>query len=187
MSFPCNREVTLTTVMTRTKPNCFNYLFQILKKTRIHQSDLRSQYDVFRNAAYEYGLSKAEHDAVENLLLHVSPQTREALSKFASTYGMVRGPITHAGVASKALRSNYLATTDVGFYEDRLGNDEKTVELIIKRIELDFLNVAPGMRTSASDEKVQYLQKCARMFLLYCENLQNKLTPEATHPLQSYR
>ena len=177
-----SRDVTLTATMTRTKPNCFNFLFQILKKIEIHSSDVRTQCDIFKACASDYGLSKAEHDAVENLLMYISPKARDILCKLASTHGMVKGPINHQGIASKALRSNFLVKTDVDFYEDRLSNDDETVELILKRIQLDYLNTAAGMRSSASDDKVQFLQKSARMFLLYCENLRSKLPLEANPP-----
>eukprot|EP00439_Symbiodinium_sp_Y106_P048635 s7054_g6.t1 len=92
---------------------------------------------------------------------------------------MVKGPISHQGLGSKALRSTYLVKTDIGWYEDKLNNCADTVQLILERIKLDYMNVAPGMRTSASDEKIHSLQKVSRMFLLYCEDLRSKLTLEA--------
>ena len=167
--------------LTRVKPNAFNYLFQIMKKVKLHASDPRTQNDAFRAASTDYGLSRAEHDAVENLLLHISPPARDFLTRLGSTYGMVKGPISHQGIASKALRATFMVKTEIGFYEDKLNNDEETVNLILERIKLDFLHTAAGMRTSASDEKVHSLQKVSRMFLLYCEDLRTKLTLEAHH------
>ena len=140
--------------LTRVKPNAFNYLFQIMKQIKIHASDPRTQHDAFRAASADYGLSRAEHEAVENLLLHISPLARDFLTRLASSHGMVTGPISHQGLGSKALRSTYLVKTDIGWYEDKLNNCADTVQLILERIKLDYMNVAQGMRTSASDEKI---------------------------------
>ena len=172
-------EITMAAVLTRVKPNCFVFLHQILKQTQLHESDPRTQYECFKTAASDFGLSRSEFEAVENLLMHISGPCRDKLAKMASSWGMIKGPITHGGVASKALRTAYMVDTDVDFYQDKLGNTEATVQLILERVHRDFVRVATGMRSSATDERIHYLQKACRMFQLYCENLRTKLKPEA--------
>ena len=127
----------------------------------------------------EYQLTKAEADATENIVLHVPEGALHKLSKLAATFGMTKGPITHAGIASKALRLGWSMKVDVDWYVDKMVNTEDTVELILDRIVADFTNSPPGMRTSAGDDRVQSMQKVCRMFLLYMEDLASKLPAEA--------
>ena len=168
-------DVTLTSVMTRMKPNAFNYLFQIEKKCCMYKSDPRTQMNIFRDCISDYNLSTSEADAVENLLLHVHPSAKLALAKIAATYGMIKGPISHSGIASRALRTSYMVDTEVGFYSGKLGNDEATVSLILERIKKDFASIVAGMRSTASDEKVTSLQRICRMWILHLEDLRSRL------------
>ncbi|CAE7226915.1 unnamed protein product [Symbiodinium microadriaticum] len=173
-----NRDVTLVSVLSRSKPNCFTYVHQIDKRVQLFDYDPRQQLNAFKEAAAQFNLSRGESDAVENLLLHISPASREMLTKMSSTFGMVRGPISHSGIASRALRNNFHRESGIAFYEDKLGNAEGTVELILSRVYKDYINTAVGLRTSASDEKVQQLQKICRMFQLFLEQLATRLSQE---------
>ena len=166
-------------VLSRSKPNCFTYVHQIDKRVQLYDCGPRQQLTAFKEAATQFNLSKGESDAVENLLLHISPATREMLTKMSSTFGMVKGPITHSGIASKALRNNFHRDSGIAFYEDKLGNANGTVELILSRVHKDYINTAVGMRASASDDRIQQLQKICRMFQLFLEHLATKLSDEA--------
>ena len=165
-------------VLTRTKPNAFNFLHQTKKKMKIWSTDAKAQMSLFRACVQDYQLSKAEADAVESLLLHIPESASAKLSKLAATHGMIKGPVTHAGIASKALRLNYCAKLGVDWYADRLSNDERTITIILDRVLGDFLNAPAGMRSSAGDDRVQALQKIASMFRLYLEDLSNQLPGE---------
>ena len=112
------------------------------------------------------------------MLLHLPPNAVQTLNKLASSYGMVKGPITHAGVASKALRLGYTPRVEVNFYTEKLLNTPDTVDLILQRVVHDFLNVPTGMRTSAGDDTIQSLQKICRMYLLHVQELKSQL-PES--------
>ncbi|CAE7199295.1 unnamed protein product [Symbiodinium sp. CCMP2456] len=166
--------------MSRSKPNCFTYVHPIDKRVQLYDYDPRQQLNTFKEAATQFNLSRGESDAVENLLLHISPASREMLTKMSSTFGMVRGPITHSGIASKALRNNFHRESGIAFYQDKLGNAEGTVELILSRVHKDYINTAVGMRASASDDRIQQLQKICRMFQLFLELLETKLSEEAS-------
>ena len=133
---------------------------------------------LFRACVQDYQLTKAEADAVESLLLHIPESASVKLSKLAATHGMIKGPITHAGIASKALRLNYSGKIDVDWYADRMSNDENTITIILDRVLGDFMNTPAGMRSSAGDDRVQALQKISSMFQLYLEDLSNKLPEE---------
>ena len=169
----------MRSILTRSKPNCFTYLHQIQKKCKIWATNEREQVTLFKACVQEYQLTKAEADATENIVLHVPESALQKLSKLAATYGMTKGPITHAGIASKALRLGYSMKVDVDFYVERMSNTEPTIQLILDRVISDFSNSPIGMRTSAGDERIQSMQKICRMFLLYMEDLASKLPAEA--------
>lgn len=168
----------MRSVLTRLKPNAFTYLHQLQKKMRIWRSEAREQMVAFRSCVAEFQLTKAEIDAVENLLMYLPSKAVYRLNKVASSYGMYKGPITHAGLASKALRLGFSPKVEVDFYMEKMMNTEETVHLVIDRIIHDYKNSPAGMRSSAGDETVQNLQKICRMFLLHVQQLSSQL-PES--------
>ena len=104
-------------------------------------------------------LTQAEADATENLLVHIPNSLREELARMAMTYGMSRGPVSHAGVASKAWRPTYRPCCDADWYRDRLGNCHSTVHLMAARVEKDWLAQPPAMRRMANGDAIILLQK----------------------------
>ena len=96
---------------------------------------------------------------------------------------MNRGPVSHAGIASRALRNSYHRESGISFYDDKLGNGPGTVELMLARIYQDYMTTAPAMRSCAGEEKMQQLQKVCRMFQLFLDNLATKLSEEASSHL----
>ena len=107
----------------------------------------------------QMGLSQAEADATENLLVHIPKSLREEMARLAMTHGMARGPLSHAGVASKAWRLAYRPACEADWYRDRVGNTPETLHLMLRRLEKDWLSQPQAMRRMANNDTVIHLQK----------------------------
>lgn len=59
----------MTSVLTRSKPNCFVHLHQIERKAALHSGSVSSQLERFTEGICGFQLSKAEENATKNLVL----------------------------------------------------------------------------------------------------------------------
>ena len=98
-------ELTLSSVMTRTKPNAFTHLHQLNKKSALGErlDDLITQWLNVRVAREVYGMGPTEAQAVVNLFRGIPPVALDMLQTSVAKFGMVRGPITHQALACKAV------------------------------------------------------------------------------------
>ena len=68
-----NREITMGSTLTRTKPNCFVNLHQVERKAKFHDADVTTQMAKFAEGLSGFQLSPAEEAATKNLLLFMHP------------------------------------------------------------------------------------------------------------------
>lgn len=88
------------------KPNAFNALHQLQKRLKLgeHLDGIMSAWDSPKTIKSIFGMSPAESQAVQNLVHFIPPLAVQKFQRAVAEYGIVRGPISHAGLASEALR-----------------------------------------------------------------------------------
>ncbi|CAJ1374819.1 unnamed protein product [Effrenium voratum] len=173
------RNITMSSALTRAKPNCFIHFHQIERKAKIHGADAMSLMESFQKGVVGFQLSPAERSATCNLLVHMTPAQRVHLAKIGSTYGMARGPFSHAAIGSKGMRTGWKPQCESPWWQERMGNTTETVDLIIDRILKAWQNLPSGLRKTAEDATVLHTQKVVRTFQLHLEDLQSQLPAEA--------
>jgi len=124
-----NRDVTLSTTMTRTKPNCFNTLHQVERKLMLMDTGTDSDLTKARSKLNanllmsEFGLTPAEAAATLNLCVYIPEDVKKLLCKIGSTYGMWGGPVGHTFVGAKALRVGYKPTVEDEWWSVHMASD----------------------------------------------------------------
>jgi hypothetical protein len=166
---------------TRIKPNAFNNLHQIERKMKLSGSTTESTISAMTAQAMlqEFGLTHAEADATLNLALYVPAAPKKALTKAACTWGMWRGPFSHAFLACPALRLGYMALLEDDWWASKMKNVESTVGMIVQRCLDDWEGQPSGIRKTGGNDLCLLLQKICRVFELYMELLQDALPPAA--------
>ena len=66
-------DITLSSTLTRTKPNCFVNLHQIERKALLHNGDINVHMAHFLEGMAGFNLTPAEEAATKNLLLFMCP------------------------------------------------------------------------------------------------------------------
>ena len=100
---------------------------------------------------------------------------RLKLAKIGTTYGMHKGPFSHAAIGCKGLRIMYKPTTESSWWSSKMPSNVETQDLIIDRIFKDWKSLPVGLRRTADENTVLNFQKICRCFQLYLEDLQEKI------------
>ncbi len=119
------------------------------------------------------GLEKA---AVQNLV-KLRADVRNVFAAGAAIYGVVRGPITHNGLASELLLDGAGPDPPSAAFKLKMKNKQSTCLWTAKRALGDYVNAAQSLRKSMNSDNLM-LQKACRMFELAMEELAKQI-PDA--------
>ena len=105
-----HQDMTMASVITRSKPNCFNALLQLKRRVvqgQTLQEILRNYAGTKSNRLSILGMSPAESAAVVNLVHHLPEDAGALLEQSARQHGMFKGAFSHAFVAAQELRVGF--------------------------------------------------------------------------------
>ncbi|CAK8986676.1 unnamed protein product [Durusdinium trenchii] len=169
-----NREITMGSTLTRTKPNCFVNLHQVERKAKFHDADVTTQMAKFAEGLSGFQLSPAEEAATKNL----NSEQRTKLAKIGTSHGMIKGPFSHASIGCRGLRLGFKPSMENEWWNERMVNNSETQDLIIDRIFNDWRQLPVGLRKTCDENAVFAFQKICRCFQLYLDHLQSKIPAE---------
>lgn len=151
--------------MTRSKPNAFNHLHQLQRKLALGESldKMISQWQNPKVARAVYGMGATEATAVINLMKFIPVSCVERLRLMATKYGMVKGPITHQALASKAICVGYTPDVSSNIWKTMV-NTENIVDMLVRRLVQGWVDLPAGLRKSVGPDQVQAMQKIVGAF-----------------------
>ena len=99
-----NLNITMASTMTRQRPNAFNLYHQVKKKAAlgISMDRLKEEWTTSRRGRHIYNIGVADSSAVANLVNGIPTAAAEILQLAACKWGVVKGPMTHAGIGCEA-------------------------------------------------------------------------------------
>ena len=172
-----NSDLTMASIQTRAKPNAFTALHQLQRRLR-HGETLEQALGALQSAKSLkaiFGLSQAEGAAVVNLVSHIPAAAKEILEIAVSEFGMVRGPITHAGLGAASFRLGHEPELIAQDWSQRMKNTSSSLVLAAKRIVEDFKGAPPGLRKPAGAIEVDKMARIARCWELVLEKFSAQL------------
>ena len=125
-----------------------------------------------------FGMGDAEAQAVIALVTRIPREARDILAKSVMRHGMVRGPISHAGLGSDAIRVGWGPDCLMREWTVDMQNQESTVILVAERISQDFDSRPVALRKPAGPAEVLNLQKVCRCFELSLAKFRAKVSEE---------
>ena len=164
-----NRDISLASAATRSKPNAFNHLHQIERKVKlgVKREMCIEQLQTPKVAQFVFGIGKTEAEALVNIAANMDSASVDILRNGATRFGMAKGPISHAGLACSAMCLGQGPTTSLQQWDVLMKSDQPTLALICTRINGDFERMPAGrLRKSAGPEEVRQLQLVCRAFEL---------------------
>jgi ElaB/YqjD/DUF883 family membrane-anchored ribosome-binding protein len=171
-----NRKATIAAILTRARPNCWNHIHQLEKRVRLGAiaEDIRKEWENPKQLKQVYGIGETEAQAVCNVYNHLESNTIEIYKRAAARHGMHRGPITHSGLACRAIGKGWCG---VDYSSHALAiqmtNVASTTELVARRIESDFDQAPSGMRKPIDVAKIPHLARACRGFELALGELES--------------
>lgn len=169
----------MASTLTRAKPNCFVHLHMANKKLRLGQrrDEILHQWQSPK-LVKALGMGDAEAGAVVNLLCHMSKSALDTLSGAAARFGMVKGPVSHAGLASHAFRLGFRPDVVSPEWASHLTNTEAVINLMCERLVKDFAELPPSLRKSAGPSEVEHYQRICAAWL-YSQSLFAERVPSS--------
>lgn len=159
-------DITLTSVMTRSKPNAFNHLHQLHRKLAVGES-LDKMLQHWQNpkvARSVYGMGGFEAAAVLNLFKSIPAHTVEVMRLAATKYGMIKGPLTHGAIGCKAICVGFSPDVPSSVWKPMMINTEAMVDQMVHRLIDGWVDLPPGLRRSVTPENVAAMQKIVAAF-----------------------
>ena len=169
----------MASIVTRSKPNCFNALFQLQRRMVQGQplQEILGNYAGVKSSRLSIlGMSPAESAAVVNLVHHLPTEATRLLEHSARQHGMFKG----AFMASHELRVGFEPSVIGPEWKTLLRNDNESVTLAVKRVLENFNSAPEGLRKAAGPQEASRTAPIARAWLLAKSQIASKL-PEALY------
>ena len=149
-----SRSITMASTTTRRTPNCFNHLHQLRKVEILGRDAGTDLTDWGRKSGImkAFNIGPMEAAAALNLAKHVPLAFVERLQQLVQKYGFWRGPVTHAALAQDCICLGKGPSMTSQKWTDDLKNDEYSLLLLAKRIELDWESTPKTMRKSLTPQ-----------------------------------
>lgn len=169
----------MASVMTRAKPNCFNALHQLRRRLKLGESvtQIIGSYEAGKAPKNIFGMTPAESAAVVNLVHHIPQVAQEVFAKAVCEFGMVKGPITHAGIAAPCMRVNFEPDLIADDWSKHMVNTTASLELTALRIVEDFRAAPPGLRKPAGAPEVARATRICKCWELVLSKLRALIPP----------
>eukprot|EP00435_Cladocopium_sp_Y103_P013890 s1776_g3.t1 len=164
-------------VATRSKPNCFNALHQIARRCKQGEklSAVVGNFDSGKYPKSVFGMGPGESGAVVNLVHHLPLECRQILGNAVAEFGIARGPVTHAAIASVNIRVGFQPDLISDEWSVNMRNSEDSVIRTCKRLVMDFKMAPPGLRKSTTAAEVARMTRICRAFDLFMAELASQL------------
>ncbi|CAK9095039.1 unnamed protein product [Durusdinium trenchii] len=161
-----NRDLTMGSVMTRAKPNCFNALHQIYRRLKQGKklSSVVGNFDSGKIPKSIFGMGAQESGAIVNLVHHLPLECRAIFGNAVAEFGIAKGPVTHAAIAAPHIRVGYQPDLMAEEWSINLRNTEESVTRAAKRLVEDYRQAPPGLRKSATAPDVAKMARISRAF-----------------------
>jgi hypothetical protein len=164
-------ELTMQNLMTRTRPNAFNHLFQIRKMERLgsNAETTMTKWQQSRQIMAAFAMGSSEAKAALNLAQHMYFEFVNLLQDMVIKWGFLRGPITHEALASKWVCLNEGPKLPASAYwRHNARTDNYASELMGKRIRVQYEEAPDGHRKTCNESDIEKLQGlCAAMSFAY--------------------
>ena len=157
----------MSSVQTRSKPNCFNALHQLnrrLKHGEAPEQVLKSMEG--KTGLIAFGFSAGEGAAVINLVNHIPVECKEIYEAGAALHGMNKGPITHAGLGHQCMRVGFAPELIGDEWSERMRNTPTSLIPCAERIVGDFEALPAGLRKPSGAPEVQRMTRITRAWEL---------------------
>lgn len=173
-------DITLTSVMTRSKPNAFNHLHQLQRKLAIGESldKMMQQWQNPKTARAVYGMGSYEAAAVLNLFKSIPADTVNYMRLVAAKYGMIKGPLTHGAIGCKAICVGYSPDTSSPVWKSMMINTDVMVDMLVHRLVDNWADVPPGLRRSVTPDGVVAMQKVVAAFHIAVQVFKTLVPPD---------
>lgn len=175
-----SREITLASTSTRRRPNAFTWLHQITRLSKAGQSveNSMSRWQEVSSIACALSIGPEEAKAALNLSKHCSASFVSEMRRLVVKYGMFRGPVTHAALASPLVcMGSSVQGTVTPYYQGHLKLDEYSSLLLAKRIGKDYEDLPSTMRRSCGVPELGVLHLRVTGFGLALRLFQATVTP----------
>ena len=157
-------DATLASTSTRARPNAFNFLHQLERKVMLGgiMFEAVHQLTTPKICKKVYGLGDQEAGAVVNLACNMPKEVVHAYAAAVAKYGMVRGPITHGGLASSSITIGWQPELSDARWSSDMKNEASTIMLMCQRNLKDYDELPVGLRKSAGVHDIEQLQLICR-------------------------
>lgn len=180
-----SREMTLSSVQTRRKPNAFTWIFQIQKVVASGAGDVED-YSTAVNSwsrssaiAGMFACSMDEARCALNLLGGCTAEFLNQLKGIAEEYGMSRGsPLTHSALTSPLVTLNKGPSHTMPSWDAGLKNTAHTLRLMGHRFRRDWETMPKSMRRTVGLAELGVLQHRCAVFSFYCRLLEAEVPKE---------
>ena len=172
-----SREMTLSSVMTRRRPNAFTWMFQIQKVISSGGAEDAStavmSWSRSSAVASVLSISTDEAKTALNLLSGTTPEFRDQLKMLAEEYGMSRGsPLSHQALSSHLVVLNKGPSHSTTAWDAGLKNTAHTLRLMGLRYRRDWETTPRSMRKTVGLSELGVLQHRCAAFSFYCRLLE---------------
>ena len=123
-----NRDISLASAATRSKPNAFNHLHQIERKVKlgVKREMCIEQLQTPKVAQSVFGIGKTEAEALVNIAANMDSGSDGIPRNGATRFGIAKGPISHAGLACSSICLGYGPTKGLMQWDDLMTSDKQT-------------------------------------------------------------
>ena len=171
------REMTLSAVSTRKRPNAFTWMFQIQKVISSGGADDASSavmsWSRSSAVASVLSISTEEAKTALNLLSGTTPEFRDQLKALAEEYGMSRGsPLSHLALSSHLVVLSKGPPHAAASWDAGLKNTAHSLALMGKRFRRDWETTPKSMRKTVGLAELGVLQQRCAAFSFYCRLLE---------------
>ena len=178
-----SRELTLSSVSTRKRPNAFTWLFQIQKviSSGGAEDGPAAVMSWSRSSAVASVLSISTEEAKTalNLLSGTTPEFRDQLKALAEEFGMGRGsPLSHQALSSYLVVLSRGPPHPTVAWDAGLKNTAHSLKLMGHRFRRDWETTPKSVRKTVGLPEMGALQQRCAAFSFYCRLLEAEVPKE---------
>ncbi|CAK0897218.1 unnamed protein product, partial [Prorocentrum cordatum] len=177
-----NLTASLVAAASRERPNCFKWLHQVHKKLLLGASekDVINLWKDAKEVKTVYGIGQGEATAVVNLCRGIPKEATDVLKNAAAKWGVVKGPVTHAGIGCPAITEGWGPDMNTADLSNEFKNTAHTVLLMAKKAVKVFEDAPAPLRKPKGHKEIVELQLLCRGFEVSMNKVKQRL-PEPVY------
>ena len=177
-----NLTASLVASASRERPNCFKWLHQVKKKLLlgVSETDVINLWKDAKEVKSVYGIGQGEATAVVNLCRGIPTEATDILKHAAAKWGVVKGPLTHAGIGCPAMTEGWGADMNTADLSQEFRNTAATVILMAKKAVKVYEESPPALRRPKGHKEIMELQLLCRGFEVSMHRVKKRL-PESVY------